>query len=303
MPDLKQIFDEINSVSSPCDTIRRKYIKQFAEYRKRNVIIYYSGWLQTPISLPEVNITDNDLNGFMTNLHELDKSKGLDLILHTPGGSIAATENIVNYLRDFFNCNIEVFIPQLAMSAGTMIACSARKIYMGKQSSLGPIDPQIYLPNIGQVAAFELLEEIERGIREVQENPVSQVFWMQIFQKYKPTDVGTCEKAIEWSKEITTQWLQDCMLQGIKNKEKKACDIIDKIISHKDTKSHSRHLPASKCKEIGLSIVDLEEDKQIQDLVLSIHHACMATLQTDRIVKLIENNVGKTFVTKYYQQS
>lgn len=301
MPDLKQIIDEISSVSSPCDTIRQKYIQEFAKYRNRNVIIYYSGWLQISVPLAEVSITDSDINGFMTNLHGLDKSKGLDLILHTPGGSIAATENIVNYLRDFFNCNIEVFIPQLAMSAGTMIACSSEKIHMGKQSSLGPIDPQIFLPGIGQVAAFELLEEVERGIQEVQQNPASQVFWMQIFQKYKPTDVGTCEKAIDWSKEITTQWLQDCMLKDKENKRDLAQSIVDKIISHEDTKSHSRHLSASKCKEIGLNIVDLEQDAKIQDLVLSIHHACMTTLQSDRIVKIIENNTGKTFVTKYSQ--
>ena len=41
------------------------------------------------MSATEVN--DADKNGFMTAVHGLDRSKGLDLLLHTPGGGTAAT--------------------------------------------------------------------------------------------------------------------------------------------------------------------------------------------------------------------
>ena len=51
-----------------------------------------------------------------------------------------------------FKLNIEVFVPMTAMSAGTMIACMSRKIHMGKQSSLGPIDPQD--ETVGNVGNF-----------------------------------------------------------------------------------------------------------------------------------------------------
>ncbi|MBX4308663.1 ATP-dependent Clp protease proteolytic subunit, partial [Mycobacterium tuberculosis] len=89
-----------------------------------------------------VQITDEDKNGFMLCIHELDRTKGLDLIIHTPGGDSQATIALVDYLRSMFGKNIRAIIPQLAMSAGTMIACSCFEIIMGKQSSLGPIDPQ-----------------------------------------------------------------------------------------------------------------------------------------------------------------
>ena len=79
----------------------------------------------------------------MTVIHQLDRDKGLDLILHTPGGDTAATESIVDYLHNMFGNNIRAIVPQLAMSAGTMIACSCKEIIMGLQSSLGPIDPQL----------------------------------------------------------------------------------------------------------------------------------------------------------------
>ena len=43
-----------------------------------------------------------DKNGFMAMCHELDVEKGLDLILHTPGGDVAATESIIDYLNNIF---------------------------------------------------------------------------------------------------------------------------------------------------------------------------------------------------------
>ncbi len=300
MPDLKEILDEIKELEqegSSIDKIRRSYITRLAKERGRNVIIYYSGWLQKP-TIPENSIMDIDVNGFMTTCHKLDKSKGLDLILHTPGGSIAATETIVNYLRSVFNCDITAFIPQIAMSAGTMIACSCKEIYMGKQSSLGPVDPQFLFPGVGQVAAWGILEEVERGLKEIKENKESQVLWANIFAKYPPTFVGTCEKAIEWSQQITTAWLQDCMFKDDKDAKTKAETVVKTLSSHKETKSHSRHLSKEKCKEIGLKIIDLENDQKLQDLVLSVHHACMLTLQQQHIVKIIENQNSKMFVTK-----
>ena len=48
------------------------------------------------------------------------EGRGLDLILHTPGGDMAATESLVDYLRAMFGTDICAFVPQLAMSAGTI---------------------------------------------------------------------------------------------------------------------------------------------------------------------------------------
>ena len=65
-------------------------------------------------------------------------SENLDLILHSPGGFPEAAEGIVTYLRSRFQ-NIRVIVPQLAMSAATMIACAADEVVMGKHSFLGPV--------------------------------------------------------------------------------------------------------------------------------------------------------------------
>jgi len=65
----------------------------------------------------------------MNPVHGLNREKGLDLFLHTPGGDFATTESMVHYLRQTFGTNIRCFIPQLAMSGGTMMACACKEIY------------------------------------------------------------------------------------------------------------------------------------------------------------------------------
>jgi ClpP class serine protease len=109
-----------------------------------------------------MDINDEDKNGFMACCHKIDKKKGLDLFLHTPGGKIGAAESLVNYLKQMFGNDIRAFVPQLAMSAGTMIACSCKEIVMGKHSNLGPFDPFI-----NGLSAAAVLGEIETAHKEM----------------------------------------------------------------------------------------------------------------------------------------
>lgn len=73
----------------------------------------------------------------MAGLHGLDFSKGLLLILHTPGGRAVTVQTLVDYLRIRFT-DIDVLVPTYAMSAGTMIALGCDRIIIGRQSQLGP---------------------------------------------------------------------------------------------------------------------------------------------------------------------
>jgi hypothetical protein len=62
------------------------------------------------------------------------------------------------------------------------------------------------------------------------------------------------------------------------------------------TKSHARHLSASKCKDIGLNIERLEDNQDVQDAVLAVHYACIHTLSGTLTSKIIENHNGIAFV-------
>ena len=151
-----------------------------------------------------MSINDRDLNGFMTVIHDMDKTKGLDLILHSPGGEVAATEAIGNYLIKIFGNDIRVFVPQISMSGGTMLACIGKEIYMGKHSSIGPIDPQY-----AGVPAYGVIQEFEQAKKEITSDPKTIPFWQPIIGKYPPTFIGQCYKAIELSSDVVEKWLKD----------------------------------------------------------------------------------------------
>lgn len=278
MPSLIEVKREI--YTNPVSTLD-KYTKLLSEYTGRNVILYASGWLNLSSDLP-TGIDDKDMNGFMAMTHGLDFDKGLDLILHTPGGGVAATESIINYIYKMFDGDVRALIPQLAMSGGTMIACSCKEIIMGKQSSLGPIDPQI----LG-VPAQALIDEFLTAKKEIKEDPSCIPLWQPIIGKYSPTLLDSCKHAIKWSKEILHDSLERNMFYNEENSP--IPKIMDTLASHKETKAHNRHLSADKCKEIGLKVSFLEEDNKLQDYVLSIHHCSMEIFERMNVYKIFCN--------------
>ena len=264
MPDWNYLTDEIKRTGSTHDVIRRKYLKELSNLTERNVIIYYSGWLQKPDPRLSAifSINDNDKNAFMTTIHDLDRSKGLDLVLHTPGGDGAATESLVDYLRRMFGNDIRAIVPQLALSAGTMIALSCKSIVMGKQSSLGPIDPQIR-----GMPAHGVIEEFNQAFKEITEDPKKIPIWQATIAAFPPAFIGECQKAIRWSEEMVKEWLQSGMFEdeikhGNQQVVNQTIDIILKEFGdHALTKSHARHISLQKCKDMGLRIETMEDNQ------------------------------------------
>jgi len=86
----------------------------------------------------------------------------IDLLLHTPGGLVLASEQIARALEKH-PAKVTVFIPHYAMSGGTMIALAADEILMDENAVLGPIDPQL-----GNYPAASILETVrQKGVEKV----------------------------------------------------------------------------------------------------------------------------------------
>ncbi|MCB3677827.1 S49 family peptidase [Klebsiella pneumoniae] len=289
MPNWNKVMGEmaILAQKSPLDTVRSKYIKEMSDMTGRNVIAYYSGFLQknTASISHLISMTDDDKNGFMTAINGLDTSKGLDLLLHTPGGDIAALESIGYYLRAKFGNNIRAFVPMISMSAGTMLACTAKEIVMGKQSNIGPFDPQV-----GGVPAHGVIEETTKAMQEIIKNPASAGFWQFTLSKLNPTFIGECEKAIQWASAIVTDWLVTGMFAGDPESHIKAQHICAELNNHSSTFAHARHIHSDKARQIGLNVTAMEDDQELQDIVLTIHHSFMHTFGGSSAAKIIENH-------------
>lgn len=309
MPTWSKILFEIKEAEKTdgekaADNVRRKYLEALSSHTGRNTILYASKWSQPsliPISPDFISITPEDIQGLMEVIHGLSGDP-LDIVLHSPGGSAEATESLVSYLRTKFN-DIRVIIPHAAMSAATMLACSADRIVMGKHSFLGPIDPQMILETsygIQAIPALDILNQFYMIDEECKKDATALPRYYPIIQQYGPALLMQCMQAQELSEELVSVWLSLYMFKnrGTLEERKALSDgVAEKLADHDYFKSHGRFINRDLARTtFGLEIEDLETDQVFQDLVLSIFHATTITFTDRNAVKIIENQKGNAFI-------
>ncbi len=233
----------------------------------------------------------------METIHGVSEDE-LDLILHLPGGSAEAADAIVKYLRKKFT-HIRVFVPHAAMSAATMLACSADEIVMGAHSFLGPIDPQIVFRNGesggNMVPAQAILDQFRLAQSECVD-PKKLASWLPILKTYGPGLLVQCRHHQKLAEELVATWLTTYMLKGKPNGAALGKTAAASLADHKTFKSHGRVIDRGQARSFGLHVTDLEADQVLQDLVLTVYHAFSHTLTGSSASKIIENHARKRYV-------
>ncbi|HEY8449764.1 MAG TPA: ATP-dependent Clp protease proteolytic subunit [Bacillota bacterium] len=162
MLDLLWLFFIVSALSPMLqqrrrDALRLRVLRRLQEERGSQVITLIHrqesvAFLGIPISR-FIDIDDSER--VLRAIQQTPPDRPIDLILHTPGGLVLATELIAHALIRHRG-KVSVFIPHYAMSGGTLIALAADEIYMDANAVLGPVDPQI-----GQWAAADILKVFE----------------------------------------------------------------------------------------------------------------------------------------------
>lgn len=198
-----------------------------------------------------------------------------------------------------FKRDIRSIVPQIAMSAGTMLACSTKVFLMGAHSNIGPIDP-----HLRDVPAYGVIREFKRAFKEVKQDPSRIPIWQTIIGQYRPTFLSQCEDAIKWSNNFVTEQLKDVMFYGSRNKSPKAARVVKGLTDYRiGRQAHERHLHMEDCRRIGLKVEAIENDDTLQDLVLTVHHCYMHALMNTASYKIIENHLGLAFVKQFREFS
>lgn len=156
----------------------------------------------------------------------------IDLVLHTPGGLVLATEQIARALIRH-TAQVTVFIPHYAMSGGTMLAMAADEIVMDENAVLGPVDPQL-----GNVAAASILKVLE-------EKPIDKI------DDHTLVTADVARKAISQVQRFVRSLLQDDVPQQKVNPED-----IEKIVERLTTGqvTHDYPVTVEEATEMGLPI-------------------------------------------------
>ena len=123
----------------------------------------------------------------------------IDLILHTPGGLVLASEQIAMALRAHPS-PVTVFVPHYAMSGGTMVALAANNIVMDGNAVLGPVDPQLgEFPAASIIAVMETkrpkdIDDRTVMMADMARKAVAQVRDMLVFLLREHFDLAKSEE-------------------------------------------------------------------------------------------------------------
>lgn len=266
----------------------------------RNVLFYGSAFLQkagAPANFLSIN--HEDLNGFMSVIYGMEWDKGLTLVLHTPGGNPNAAQSIVEYLRSKF-ASVEVIVPALAMSAGTMISLASDRITMGRPSQLGPIDPQLTTGG-RTMSARGVVEQFNRASREIMLDAKAAHVWAPITQSLGPALLQDAQNALDYSEMIVAEWLAKWMFQGQADAVAKGVKVAKHFNDASAHKSHGRRIDFSEALAQGLNVELLEEDQDLQELVLSAYHMLTVIFEQTPVGKIIFGSNGRSWIKNLQQ--
>ena len=302
MPSWNELVNEFDA--QPTDDLKSQWLKQrlSAELQavsrlrnNRNVILYGSAFLQKPTApAPMLQLTQEEINGLMSVMFGMDWKKGLTLILHTPGGITNAAESVVAYLRSKFEY-IETIVPTFAMSAGTMIALGTNHIVMGRQSQLGPIDPQ--LPIGGRfVSARAVVDQFEQGKKEIMDDLKAAHVWAPIMQSLGPSLLREADNALRYGEDMVSRWLRDYMFAGKDDAANKAAAVASHFNDASTHKSHGRRIDRAEATSKGLSIEKLETSQELQEHVLSAYHVMSILFDKSPASKILWTNNGRAWM-------
>lgn len=282
----------------PAGLLRKRSIEALSELTERTTFVYYSGFQQNPQGPPNLLAVGlNDMTGLMEVCSNVTGSRELDLFLHSPGGDGEAADQMLKYLRTQFD-HIRAIVPLCAMSAATMMALSADEILMGAHSQLGPIDPQLTIqtnegPRTSSAQAIK--DQFDLAVQEC-EDPNKLPAWVPILRSYAPGLLATCDHAAARGEEIVRGALERHMFAGQEGAAEKAAEAAHWFGDAATFLSHGRPVRADEAREHGIKVTDLEDDPELQDAVLTVHHAALITMSQLPILKLIENNANRRFM-------
>lgn len=221
---------------------------------------------------------------FIEDLRSESESKRICVILTTTWWQAEWAEDMVNILRNNYE-QVDFIIPDMAMSAGTILCLSGDNIYMDYDSSLWPIDPQIpwqdgrYIPWSGYLDRINELLQKEKNWEQLTVAELNLVI---------AADVGKL-KFIEQAKNLTVTLLKDWLVNykfknwtvhwgavhpekkgkpvTIEEKQERAEDIAKKLGEVSVWHTHSRSIGINKLKtELNLEICDIEGYDWKEDL-------------------------------------
>jgi hypothetical protein len=125
---------------------------------------------------------------------------------------------------------------------------------------------------------------------------------MPILRSYAPGLLARCDHEAKRAEGIVADALRHYMFKDSADAGEKAQEAAAWFGNAKEFLSHGHPVRREHAREHNIKIRDLEEDSELQDAVLSVHHAVLIGMANLPIAKLIENHKERLWVITGAQQ-
>jgi hypothetical protein len=242
---------------------RRIRYQAIEDYRKRPLIVYATSTRMNVNAM----MTGDAVREFIDQLDALPAStKQIDVLVHSTGGDALTAWKLMSILRERFE-RVSVFVPFMAFSAATLFALGADEIVMHPHASLGPIDPQLTIPQPGGTFRMYAYEDVGAFLRFLSSDAkitdpkhVSAVI-DKLFSVVDPVHVGAAKRASELSSSVGERLLLLHMKghQGKARAKQIAENLNKSFFAHGDAVSRTR------ARQLNLKVAS--DDKNLEKLM------------------------------------
>lgn len=146
---------------------------------------------------------------------------------------------------------------------------------MSDGSELGPIDPQLIIPNpqgqpVRRAAAsfVEHRDELLVRVKEAMQKQEPPHAYLQMIQQVDGPFVKECERAINLSKEMARKWLKQHMMAGSNDATVQIA--LDAFSDPKHTLSHARMIDYQQAKAAGIKVEYVPKDNELWEMFLEL---------------------------------
>ena len=242
---------------------RRAHYRVIEQYRGRPLLVYATS---TRPNVP-AQMAGDAVREFIDQIDAVPLgAKKVDILVHSTGGDALTAWKLMSILRERFD-GVSVLVPFMAFSAATLFALGADEIVMHPHASLGPIDPQIIIPQASgspRTFAYEdvgaFLRFLQTDVKVTEQVHVSPVV-EKLFSVVDPVHVGAAKRASELSSSVGERLL--LMHMSSSEERPKARQIAENL--NKSFFAHGDAVSRTRAKELQLKIA--EDDAQLSKLI------------------------------------
>ncbi|MXX64981.1 MAG: hypothetical protein F4Z36_07935 [Acidimicrobiia bacterium] len=233
--------------------LRQEEIQKYEEETSRSLVVFW-GPIPAEVVAP-----------FADAVNDISPDSPLDFMLTSLGGNAEAAIHMAAMCHTE-RADFRVIVPDTAASAATLLALAAESVVMSNTSALGPVDPQIFMPQRKEYyPAKGILAIVDDLDNRTRRNPQAFELYASLLADVDSIAYQTAKDALARTEELIPEVLR---LRTSPPNENQVRAITKALQS---SAMHSATIRYTQAKELGIPTEYLPPHSEIWNLLWRLH--------------------------------